>query len=71
MFQTRNRNEPNFKTATHANVTELDRTGSQEHIIDELEMATFERTDSIHPPSKASTDGGAIRGHSVAVGAST
>jgi hypothetical protein len=68
VFQSRNRNEPNVKTA---NVTELDKTGSQEHIIDDLEMTTFERTDSMHPSSKASTDGGAIEGHTIAVGAST
>jgi hypothetical protein len=52
-------------------VTELDKTGSQEHIMDDLEMTTFEGTDSIHPSSKASTDGGAIEGHTIAVGAST
>jgi hypothetical protein len=66
VLQSRSRNEPNLKTTTRVNVTEVDRAGSQEHIIDDLEMATLETTDSVHSPSKASTDGGAIGGHLVA-----
>jgi len=71
VLQSRNPNESDFKTATRANVTEVDKTGSQKHIIDDLEMDAFETTNSIHSTSKASTDGGALGGHSVAVAVST
>ncbi|CZR62788.1 uncharacterized protein PAC_12685 [Phialocephala subalpina] len=71
VLQSRNPNEPDFKTATRASVTEVDKTGSQEHIIDVLEMDAFETTNSIHSASKASTDGGAFGGHSIAVAVST
>lgn len=50
-----------------AKANEVDMTGSQEHIIADLEMVDFEPTGSIHSPSKASTDGGVIPAHSVAV----
>ncbi|KAN0089257.1 hypothetical protein V8E51_019517 [Hyaloscypha variabilis] len=71
VLQSRNGDETKFGTATRANVTEVTKTGSQEHIIDDVEMATFENTDSIHSPSKASTDGSALGSHSVGVTVST
>jgi hypothetical protein len=61
--------ETSFGTATTRG--SVDKTASQEHIIDDVEMAAFENTDSIRSPSKASTDGGALGGHSVAVVVST
>jgi hypothetical protein len=60
------RYQPNSKAAALAKATEVDMTGSQEHIIVDLEMVDFEPTDSIHSPSKASTDGGANAAHSDA-----
>ena len=66
-FQSHTLYQPNLGAAALAKATEVDIAGSQEHIIADLEMADFERTDSIHSPSKASTDGGAITTHSGAV----
>ena len=71
VLHSRNGDEMMCGTDTGADVTGVDKTASQEHIIDEVEMATFENTDSIHSPSKTSTDGGTLGGHSVAVALST
>ena len=71
VFQSHANHQSKSGAATSAKATEVDMTGSQEHIIVDLEMVDLEPTDSIHSPSKASTDGGVVRANSVAVARSS
>jgi hypothetical protein len=62
VLQSRNGDETKFGATSEADVTELAKSASQEHIIDDVLMATLEHMDSIHSPPKASIDGSALPG---------
>ena len=57
VLQSRTRNQPNFKNSNLENVREGNENGSQQYIIEDIEMMGFETAGPPRSPSKASADG--------------
>ena len=60
MRQSRSRDEPSFKAAIQESINKIDNNGSKEHIVENLEMGTYNTAGSLRATSETSMADGVI-----------